>query len=80
MLASASWLPPATEDPTYPIVGLLIVSLFTAAVWTVLFAATGHALGYPPSAHFLVTVGITVALNAALGFVLCAGSATSDQS
>ena len=78
MLASASWLPPATKEPTHLFGGLLVVSLFTAAFWTALIAAVGHAAGYPPSALFLATVGITVASYAAVVLMLFA-SATLDR-
>lgn len=50
-----------TEDSTYRLAGLMIVSIFPALFWTGLFALTGSALGQPPSALALATVAAAIA-------------------
>ncbi len=51
----------ATDEAAYRLLGLTIIALVPALFWTGVVAAIGSAIGQPPSAITLVTVGAAIA-------------------
>jgi hypothetical protein len=51
----------AADEAGYRLLGLTIIALVPALFWTGVVAAVGTAIGQPPSAITLMTVGAAIA-------------------
>jgi hypothetical protein len=51
----------AADEATHQFAGMLLVSLVPALFWTALLASGGAAVGHPPSALMLMSVGTAIA-------------------
>jgi hypothetical protein len=49
------------DDATHRFAGVLLVSLFNTLFWTALLTVGGAAIGHPPSAFALLTIGAAIA-------------------